>query len=141
LPLSCLLSVLLMLGIGVGQFPLLIALFFGALVIWLLIPLFFSPHGIFASRKSMWESIVKGIRLSRMTFSTTGLLVLIVILLSAGLDILWNIPSETSWLLLVGIAGHAFVTAGLLAATFIYYRDADRWLEELFVQREANQAL
>ena len=141
LPLTCLLSVLLMVGIGVTQFPLIIALFFGALVIWLLIPLFFSPHGIFAYRKPMWESIVKGIRLSRMTFSTTGLLILVVILLSAGLDILWNVPSDSSWLLIIGIAGHAFITAGLLAATFIYYRDADRWLEELLVKREANQAI
>jgi hypothetical protein len=141
LPLTCLLSVLLMVGIGVAQFPLIIALFFGALVIWLLIPLFFSPHGIFAYRKPMWESIVKGIRLSRMTFSTTGLLILVVILLSAGLDILWNVPSDSSWLLIIGIAGHAFITAGLLAATFIYYRDADRWLEELLVKREANQAI
>ena len=36
---------------------------------------------------------------------------------------------------LVGIAGHAFVTTGLLAASFVYYRDAMRWVQE-FLQRK-----
>jgi hypothetical protein len=40
-------------------------------------------------------------------------------------------PEETSWLSLVGVAGHAFVTTGLLAASFIYYRDADRWVKAI----------
>jgi hypothetical protein len=141
LPLSCLMSILLFVGIGVGQFPLLIALFFGGIVVWLLIPLFFSPHGIFTSRRPMWDSILQGIRLSRITFSTTGLLILSVVVISAGLDILWNMPKEDSWFLLVGIVGHAFVTAGLLAATFVYYRDADLWLKEIVRQKESNQTL
>jgi hypothetical protein len=31
-------------------------------------------------------------------------------------------------MLVVGIAGHAFVTTALLAASFIYYRDMNAWL-------------
>jgi hypothetical protein len=31
--------------------------------------------------------------------------------------------------MLVGIFGHAFVTTALLAASFIYYRDMNAWLE------------
>jgi hypothetical protein len=139
-PLSCVLTILLLLGLGFGQFPLLIALFFGGIVVWILIPLFFSPHGIFTHQRPMWDSILQGIRLSRATFSTTGLLILIVVLLSEGLNILWNMPPENSWFLLVGIIGHAFVTAALLAATFVYYRDADLWLKELVRQRELIQA-
>jgi len=41
------------------------------------------------------------------------------------------VPSETSWLLLVGILGHAFVTTGLLASSFVYYRDALQWMREM----------
>ncbi len=139
LPLSCLLSFLLVIGIGFGQFPLLIALFFGAIVVWLMIPLFFSPHGIFVHQKTMWDSILQGIRLSRATFSTTGLLILVIVVLTQGLDILWNTPVETSWFLLVGIVAHAFIAAGLLAATFVYYRDADLWVNELIRQRELSR--
>ena len=140
LPLSCLLSLMLYIGIGFGQFPLLIALFFGGLVVWLMIPLFFSPHGIFVHQKPMWDSIMQGIRISRVTFSTTGLLILVIVVLTEGLDILWNTPAENSWFLLVGIVAHAFVAASLLAATFVYYRDADLWVRELVRQRELSRA-
>ena len=139
-PLSCVLSILFLLGIGVTQFPLLIALFLGGILVWLMIPLFFSPHGIFAKHRPMWISLIQAVRLSRITFSTTGLLILVIVLLSEGLDVLWNVPAEGSWLMLVGIAGHAFITTGLLSATYIYYRDADLWLEQTVQQKMANQA-
>jgi len=140
LPLSCMLSLLLYAGIGFGQFPLLIALLFGGVLVWLMIPLFFSPHGIFVYQKPMWVSILQGIRISRATFSTTGLLILVVVVLSEGLNILWNTPAENSWFLLVGITAHAFVAASLLAATFVYYRDADLWVKELVRLRELSRA-
>ena len=31
---------------------------------------------------------------------------------------------------LVGIGGHAFITTGLLAASFIYYQGGMRWMQE-----------
>jgi hypothetical protein len=138
IPMSCVLSILLLLGIGTAQFPLLIALFLGGVLVWLMIPLFFSPHGIFTKHRPMWNSLVQAVRLSRSTFSTTGMLILAVVVLSEGMDVLWNVPAENSWLMLVGIAGHAFITTGLLAATYVYYRDADLWLEQLIQQRQAG---
>jgi hypothetical protein len=139
-PLSCVLSVLLLLGIGVAQFPLLIALFIGGILIWLMIPMFFSPHGIFAKHRPMWISLIQAVRMSRITFSSTGLFILVIVLLSEGLDVLWNVPPENSWLMLIGIAGHAFITTGLLSATYVYYRDADLFLEQSIQQRQAGRA-
>jgi hypothetical protein len=57
-------------------------------------------------------------------------------LVSKGLDILWDNPDEVSWLLLIGILGHAFVTTGILASSFIYYTDAIRWIREMMKLRE-----
>jgi hypothetical protein len=53
---------------------------------------------------------------------------------------LWNIPAVDSWWSIVGIIGHAFVTTSLLAASFIYYRDADRWLREIVQQTQSSAA-
>jgi hypothetical protein len=39
---------------------------------------------------------------------------------------------KNSWFTLVGILGHAFVTTSLLSATFVYYRNADRWVQRVF---------
>jgi hypothetical protein len=71
-------------------------------------------------------------RLTRLSFPTTVLLVVLALAGSQLMDLLWRAPGEASWLTLLGIAGHAFVTTSLLAATFIYYRDADRWAEDVF---------
>jgi hypothetical protein len=65
-----------------------------------------------------------------MTLPTTSLFVLAVLVTSEGLDYLWRVPPETSWLTLVGVSGHAFITSALLAASFFYYRDADLWTQE-----------
>jgi hypothetical protein len=70
-----------------------------------------------------------------MTLPKTALFFLIILLVSEVLDILWSTPKDDSWLILVGIAGHALVTTGMLAASFVYYRDADRWVD--WVQRQA----
>jgi hypothetical protein len=128
LPFLCLLSFLLVSGIGISRF---VILLLGGMLIWLLLPLLLSPHGIFVNGRRMWISLLEGARLTRLTLNSTGLLFLTVVVLSEGLDVLWRIPSENSWLALVGVAGHGFVTTGLLAATFIYYQDAQKWVHML----------
>lgn len=130
-PFSCVFSFLLIGGMDLGRFALLL---YGGLLIWLLLPLAFSPHGIFVNQHTMWNSVREGARLVRVTLPTTGLLLLVILVLSEGLDVLWRVPPEDSWLVIVGIAGHAFVTAGLLAGSFVYYRDADHWLQKMIQQ-------
>jgi hypothetical protein len=131
IPGSCLMSLLFMGGLILGQVGVLVM---GALLIWILFPLLFSPHGIFVNRSKVWISIRDSIRLTRYTFPSTGLLFFIIIVLSEGLDILWRVPEDSSWLTIIGLAGHAFITTGLLAATFIYYRDANQWVQKLLEQ-------
>jgi hypothetical protein len=41
---------------------------------------------------------------------------------------------------LIGIGGHAFITTGLLAASFIYYRDMSAWLQTVFEQLRTRTA-
>jgi hypothetical protein len=105
-----------------------IALF---LMFWLVVPLFFTPHGIFIRKQNALASIGSSLRLSRFTLPTSSMFVLSVFLLSRGLAYLWTVPSNDSWLMLVGIAGHAFISTTLLAASFVYYRDVNNWLERV----------
>ena len=105
---------------------------------WLILPLLFSPHGIFINQNNMFDSIKMSARLTRQTMPTSALFFLMVVVLSKGLDVLWLAPNEDSWLILVGIAGHAFITTGLLASSFIYYRDADRWARRVLTQKKLS---
>jgi hypothetical protein len=128
IPLSCIASLSLLGGFTMLQC---VILLYGGFLLWLIFPLFFSPHGIFVHQSNMMTSIKSSIRLTRMTLPTTGFFLLIAILISKGLDMLWQVPAETSWMAMIGVIGHAFVTTSLLAASFVYYRDADRWAQTL----------
>ncbi len=127
IPSSCVISAIALLGIPLGQFALFIYL---GVILWLAFPLLFSAHGIFMNHINALTSVQRSMVLTRMTLPTTSLFFLTVLAISEGLDLLWRVPPENSWLTLVGVGGHAFITSALLAASFIYYRDADKWAQE-----------
>jgi len=102
------------------------------LMFWLIVPLFFMPHGIFVRKQNAFVSIMSSLRMSRFTLPTSSIFVLSVFLLSRGLSYLWLVPKNDSWLMLVGIAGHAFISTTLLAASFVYYRDMSNWLQDVY---------
>ncbi|MBM4426993.1 MAG: hypothetical protein FJ031_07120 [Chloroflexi bacterium] len=99
--------------------------------VWVIVPLFFWSHGIFLDRQNVFASMLSSIQLTRFTLPTSSLFVLTVFLLAYGLNFLWRIPAEDSWLTLFGIFGHSFVTTALLAGSFIYYRDMKAWLKDV----------
>ncbi len=133
--------VMIVLALVIAASPLLaqgMLLILGLLSMWLIVPLFFSPHGIFIRHQNAFSSIYASLRMARFTLPTSSLFVLSVLLIAYGLNFLWNIPSSDSWMALVGIAGHAFITTSLLAASFIYYRDMQVWLQTVFEKLKAN---
>jgi hypothetical protein len=42
---------------------------------------------------------------------------------------------------IVGIGGHAFITTALLAASFVYYRDMNVWLQTVFEKLQQKQGI
>jgi hypothetical protein len=120
-------SVLMLFSPGIAQ----IALFFmSLLMLWLFLPLVFSPHGIFLQKQNMLLSVQTSIHLVRFYLPGTGLFLLTALLFSQGLDVIWRVPPETSWMAMVGVFGHAFITTALLSASFIYYSGGVRWMRE-----------
>lgn len=138
IPISLILTVLAMLSpvLASGALFLMLIISF-----WLIVPLFFTPHGIFVRGQNAIFSIYTSLRMARFTLPTSALFVLAVFLLSTGLNYLWSVPADTSWMTLVGIAGHAFITTALLAASFVYYRDVNVWLQTVFEQMQQKQSM
>jgi len=133
--------VLLVLTMVILASPLLaqgLLLILGLLSIWLIVPLFFTPHGIFVRQDNAFASILNSLRMARFTLPTSSVFVMSIFLIGYGLNYLWNIPSPSSWMALVGITGHAFISTSLLAASFIYYRDMQVWLQTIFTKMKAN---
>ena len=113
-------------------------LFLAFFTMWIVVPIFFSAHGIFTKKENLFRSILSSLHLSRFTLPTSSFFVISIIILSQGFNILWLTPSSTSWMMLVGILGHAFITTSLLAASFIYYNDMNVWLETLLKKLDSK---
>ena len=107
----------------------LVILVFSFVSMWFVVPIFFLPHGVFVKKQNIFTAIGSSIQLTRFTLPNSSLFVLTVFLFSYGLNVLWSIPSEASWLTLLAIFGHSFVTTALLASSFIYYRDMTAWVQ------------
>jgi hypothetical protein len=128
-PMSFVLVILTIISPLVANIAVIIIFFFS---FWLIVPLFFTPHGIFIRKQNALYSILSSLRMIRFSLPTSGMFVLSVFILSRGMDILWRAPKSDSWLALVGFAGHAFITTALLAASFVYYRDMGDWLQTVY---------
>jgi hypothetical protein len=141
LPVVLLLMVLAFISTAVAQF---FSLVLGVLVIWLLLPVYFSAHGIFTYGQNAFNSIMQSLRLVRFTMPSLSLFAIGMVIISQGLAYLWRIPSSNTWFMLIGIVGHAFISTSLLAASFIHYRDLNAWLqvvlERLHIQTTSARA-
>ncbi|HWQ46598.1 MAG TPA: hypothetical protein VN376_07010, partial [Longilinea sp.] len=127
IPAFSVLSLLTTSGSGFSQVLLLVMVFMG---VWLLLPLVFSIHGIFVNKQRAFASITTSIRMVRVFLPGTGMFIMTAILLNQGLSLLWMLPGPGNWMMGVGIAGHAFISTGLCAATFVYYRGGLIWMQE-----------
>lgn len=125
-PFTFVLSLFSVLGSGVSQVLIMIA---GLVLLWMLIPLAFSVHGIFVMQQKAMPSMMLSTKMIRFFLPGTGSFILICALISEGLNMLWTNTPPNSWLTLIGIIAHAFVVTALLASTFIYYRQGLRWMQ------------
>jgi hypothetical protein len=127
IPALMIVSVFALFSPAIAQIVLLI---FSFIFIWLLIPLVFTPHGIFLNQLNVVKSIVTSFRLIRLLLPGTGLFLLLAMLIAQGLDILWHSAPSSSWFTLIGIIGHAFIYTSLITASFIYYQQGLDWMDK-----------
>lgn len=126
IPFVFLVGILMVVNTALG---LLVSLIGFLVTVWLFLPIFISSYGIFTAGENPLRSVWSGLRLIRYGLPAITLFTLAALLIGQGLDFLWRIPPADSWLALVGIFGHAFISSGLLAASFIYYREMNAWIE------------
>jgi len=133
-PIGLLLYILFAINSLLGEGALLVLAF---LSMWLIVPIFFSSFGIYLRRQNVFMSFLSSFQLTRFALPASSLFVLTMFLIGAGLNFLWAIPANDSWLTLVGILGHAFIMTALLASSFVYYRDTTAWLQTVFEKLRA----
>lgn len=136
LPIFMITAILMMFNPSLGQLVMVALVFISA---WVSLPLIFSTHGIFTYHQPFRVSLANSIKLGRYAGPQIATFAVVILILSTGLNLLWSIPEADDWLLSIGIAGHAFVSTALLAGSFIFYRSAMRWMQEIIQHRLAAQ--
>ena len=125
IPILMFLGLMTLINPALGQIIFMVVFF---LVLWFLMPLVFSPFGIFTAGLKVMPSIAVSFKLVRGYLKGTGLFILFAILIEIILDTLWVKPPSNSWLMLISIGGHAFVSTGLITSAFVYYLGGMRWM-------------
>lgn len=132
--LQVLASALLSAVAGGGLAALLIGLavtVWNAVLLWMLLYAAFALHGMVLKDRGVFGAIWDSARLVQWNLMAAMGLFIVIFLINWGLGYVWSLPKPDSWLTLAGIGGHAFVSTGLVAATFVFYKDRYRWWIEM----------
>jgi hypothetical protein len=106
----------------------------GGMLLWVLMPLVFTPHCIFLYRQNLIAAMMTSISVVRTSMGKTAWFFILSFTIIEGMDMLWQSPNVDNWFLLVGILGHAFVVTAVIAASFHYFLDATRFTQSIVNQ-------
>ncbi len=109
--------------LGVGLSFIAFSLFF-----WLVVYLAFTPHGIVRYGMGLFQAMAESMLLVRWNFLPTVGFLTLAVLISWLTGIAWGLPQSTSWLTGLGVLGHTFISAMLLASSYVFYQSRREWL-------------
>jgi len=128
IPVLFILGVVTMFSPAIGQFMIFTA---GAALLWVLMPLVFTPHCIFLYRQNLIAAMMTSISVVKTSMGKTAWFFILSYIIIEGMDRLWRTPEVDNWFLLVGILGHAFIVTAVIAASFHYFLDATRFTQSI----------
>jgi hypothetical protein len=106
-----------------------------ALVLWVLLYLFFVPQAVTMAEESPLRALWFSFLVVRTNFWSALGLILLTNLIGSGLSLVWRNVMQVPSGMMIAILGNAYIGSGLTAAAFIYYRDRVAMWRELQQQR------
>ncbi len=100
-------------------------------ILWALFYAAFALHSMLLHRRGLFGALWDSLRLVQFNLPHAAGLFVVVVLINVGLGLVWNIPQDDSWFLLLGVAAHALISTALVSATFVFYQDRFRWWTEM----------
>ncbi|RMF29450.1 MAG: hypothetical protein D6759_13840 [Chloroflexi bacterium] len=120
IPLGVLTQLLALFSPGLSSFFFLVGM---AVVMWSLFYLFFTVHAILMDGLPVRWAMMRSVMVVRRDFLPTLGLIAVTLTISVGMEQVWGLARPNSWLEGVAILGNAFIHTGLIAATFVFYRE------------------
>lgn len=105
----------------------------GGFVVILWVSLFgaFTVHAMLMNGRNLLLAIWDSVRVVQWNVSATMLLFMLVVLVNFALRLIWQLADAGSWLVVLGMIGNAFVSTGLIVATFVFFKDRYRYWQEM----------
>jgi hypothetical protein len=132
IPLLLLMGVITLISPAIGQ---VVLLAFSFILIWVILPLVFTPHGIFLYKQNLISAMMTSINVVKTSMSQTTWFILSAFVMIEGLNFLWLSPAVDNWFLIVGIFGHAFIVSAVVAASFHYFLDATAFTQSVMNEK------
>ena len=101
-------------------------LFFGVILVAFIVVVAYlslAIPGIVMNNRPIFMAIRESIKLVFRNLMQTLNLLVIVFLIANGTNLLWHMADDGSWITLVSILGHAFISTALASTIFVFYRD------------------
>ncbi len=105
----------------------------GGLAVMLWVSLFgsFTIHAMLMNGRNVLLAIWDSVRVVQWNVSATMLLFMLVVLVNSALQFLWQLTDPGSWIVVLGIISNAFISTGLIVATFVFFKDRYRYWQEM----------
>ena len=110
-------------------------------IITLITPMLFTPHFIFLENMTFKQALLTSFRTVRLTNAKGTTFLFIAIVVSYLTNMLWRIPSDDSWMLLVSVFGHALISTVILVASFHFILDARKSVREFIENQMSDTTL
>ena len=88
---------------------------------WLAVYLIFTPHGLVRYRLGLLRAMRESAGIVRGSFFPTVGFLTTVVLVSWLTNLVWGLPPAESWFGALAALGHAFISAMVLVASYIFY--------------------
>lgn len=102
-----------------------------SLIFWLAIYLGFTPHGIIRYRLGVWEAMRTSVQVVRWNMPSSVAFLALIMLVTYAAGWIWAMPAEDSWFGALAVVGHAFVSATLIAGSYVFYQGRHEWMVNL----------
>ncbi len=98
------------------------------LLFWLVVYLFFTPHGIVRYKMGLLQALMESASVVRWNLMATLAFLGLGFLVSWLTSQVWLLPPEISWFSLLALLGHAFVSTMLWLGSYVFYQGRREWL-------------
>jgi hypothetical protein len=132
IPVLLLITLITLISPAISQLVMIIT---AIILLWVIMPLIFTPHGIFFYKQNLIAAMMTSISVVKISMGQTAWFILVSYVMIEGLDYLWRTPAVDNWMLIVGIFGRAFVVTAVVAASFHFFIDATKFTQTVLNQK------